>query len=407
MHCRFCGQPLAATLADLGSTPPANAFLTEADLALPEASYPLHAKACGRCLLVQLTQTLDPASIFRHYAYFSSYSQTWLDHCRRFAETVIARLGLGKDSFVVEVASNDGALLQHFVARDVPCLGIDPAENVAAQAGQRGVPTHVGFFNLALVEGLLRQGRRADLIIANNVLAHVPDINDFVAALARLLAPGGRVSVEFPHLARLMEQGQFDTIYHEHYFYYSLLAAREVFAAHGLAVVDVESLPTHGGSLRVALGHAGEAGATPTPAVEAMLAQERQAGLDRLETYQAFGRRVDAIRRALREILAAEKAAGRRIVAYGAAAKGNTLLNACGIGGDMVAYVVDRNPHKQGLYLPGSHIPVVAPQRLWEDRPDLVLILPWNIRGEIMEQLAGIHDWGGRFLLPIPEPAIL
>jgi SAM-dependent methyltransferase len=405
--CRFCAAPLTHTFVELGETPLANALLREADLKRPEPRYPLTVRVCAECLLVQADQVVAPDVLFSDYAYFSSYAATWVEHAKRFAEMARARFALGPDSLVIEVASNDGYLLRHFAEAGVPVLGIDPAANVAVVAEKAGVPTRVDFFGKVLAETLAGEGRRADLLVGNNVLAHVPDLNDFVAGLATVLAPDGVLSVEFPHLLRLIEEVQFDTIYHEHFCYFSLLAVERVFAAHGLRVFDVERLPTHGGSLRVLACRAGSTAHDTGPGLAEVRAAEAAAGLDKLATYTGFAERVAAVKRALRAFLDDARAAGKHVVAYGAAAKGNTLLNVCGVGRADIDYVVDMSPHKQGRFLPGSHLPIHAPERMFETRPDYVLILPWNLREEITRSMAGVRDWGGRFVVPVPRAEVL
>ncbi|MEW5729778.1 MAG: class I SAM-dependent methyltransferase [Pseudomonadota bacterium] len=403
--CRFCGQPLTQTFVDLGETPLANSYL-DPKSDKPEPRFPLHARVCGSCRLVQVDDVATPEEIFRHYAYFSSYSASWVEHARRFTETMTARFGLGKDSQVVEVASNDGYLLRHFVAAGIPALGIEPAENVAQAARAVGVPTEAVFFGQSTARDLVGRGLAADLAVANNVLAHVPDINDFVAGFAVLLKPRGVLSVEFPHLLRLMAEVQFDTIYHEHFCYLSLLAVERVFAAHGLRVFDVEELPTHGGSLRILACHR-DAQHAEGPGLDKVRADEAAAGLDTDAAYQGFEPRVRAVRDALLAFLRQAKAEGRTVAGYGAAAKGNTLLNYCGVTTDLIDFVVDRNPHKQGTLLPGSRIPVLGAEALAERRPDYVLILPWNLKDEIVRQNAEVTSWGGRFVVPIPTTTVL
>ncbi|MGI8983245.1 MAG: methyltransferase domain-containing protein [Acidimicrobiales bacterium] len=400
--CRLCQAPLSTTFVDLGATPLANAYLRPDDNEAEELRYPLHALVCDRCLLVQLEAMVSPATLFEDYAYFSSYSDSWVEHGRRFAIAAVADLGLGPDSLVLEVASNDGYLLQHFVAAGIPVLGIEPAANVAAAAVARGIPTETAFFGLETASDLVARGRTADLIAANNVLAHVPDLHDFVSGLAAVLKPSGTLSIEFPHLLRLMEQVQFDTIYHEHFSYFSLLTAEQALTWHGLAVVDVEQLPTHGGSLRVWAAHA-DAGRPASARVLKLHKLEQDAGLHTLAAYSGFGARVDRLRQGALGFLQEAKAAGRTTVAYGAAAKGNTLLNYFGITPADLAYVADRSTEKQGRRLPGSHLPVVAPERIFESRPDFVVILPWNLHQEVSAQLAGIAEWGGRFVTFVPE----
>jgi SAM-dependent methyltransferase len=401
-RCRFCGATLTHTFADLGMSPIANNYLTEDQLSNMEPFFPLHALACDRCFLVQLDEFETPEEIFSDYSYFSSYSTSWLDHCRNYVEMASERYALGRQSQVVELASNDGYLLQYFVERGVPVLGIEPAANVAEVAVQRGVPTEVAFFGKQTATDLVAQGRRADLLIGNNVLAHVPDLNDFVAGMKELLAPGGVITMEFPHLERLIEERQFDTIYHEHFSYFSLLTARRVFAAHDLSIFDVEELPTHGGSLRIHACHADDARRSVSDAVRGLEAREERAGLTDIETYIAFGLAVQQEKRDILESLIGLKNEGKTIVGYGAPAKGNTLLNFCGVGTDFISFTADRSPHKQGRFLPGSHIPIRAPEEIERARPDVVFILPWNIREEIMEQLRSVSDWGGRFLVRAP-----
>ena len=394
--CRFCGAPLLHSFADLGTTPLANSYVED-----PQAServFPLHAYVCGECFLVQLPESATPAEIFSDYAYFASYSTSWVEHARQYVARAVERFSLGTDSRVVELASNDGYLLQFFVERSIPALGVEPAANVARVAEKRGIPTVVRFFGRAVGEELRADGA-ADLIVANNVLAHVPDLNDFVAGIATLLAADGAATLEFPHLLRLMGETEFDTIYHEHVSYFSLLTVERVFAAHGLHLFDVEELPTHGGSLRIYLHREdGEA----TPAVEELRRRELDAGLADVAVYEQFDGRVREAKRSLLEFLIGAKRDGRSIAAYGAAAKGNTLLNYCGVGTDFVDFVADRSPHKQGRFLPGTRIPIVTPERIDEARPDYLLLLPWNLADEIEEQLAHVREWGCRFVTPIP-----
>ncbi|MEA2827458.1 MAG: hypothetical protein QOG43_1897 [Actinomycetota bacterium] len=406
--CRLCGAPVTRTFVDLGSMPLANAYLRPEDLERlhgQEPRYPLHVLVCDRCLLVQVEGLVSPHDLFADYAYFSSYSDSWVEHSRRFVSTAITTLDLGPSSLVVEVASNDGYLLQHFVKAGVPVLGIEPAANVAAVAVGRGVPTDVAFFGRTTATRLVAERGRADLIVANNVLAHVPDLNDFVAGLALALAPDGVLSVEFPHLLRLIEEAQFDTIYHEHFSYFSLLTAERALARHGLAAFDVEQLPTHGGSLRLWAASAA-AGRAPTAGLEEVRRMEAEAGMTQVETYAGFGPRVDRCRDQVLDFLSAASAAGHSVVGYGAAAKGNTLLNYCGVTTSDIAYVADRSTEKQGRLLPGTHLPVEPPERIFETRPDYVAILPWNLRAEIEAQLSGIAAWGGRCVTFVPEVKI-
>jgi len=405
--CRSCGAPLTSVVVDLGMTPISNAFVRADRASLGERFYPLKSFVCDACWLVQLEDFETPETHFHgDYVYFSSFSDSWLAHARRYVDMAVARFGLGARSRVVEVASNDGYLLQYFVAKGVPCLGVDPAANCAKAAWDlRRVPTEVAFFGTDTARQLRSRSGPADLIIANNVLAHVPDINDFVAGFKALLADDGVASFEFPHLLEMIRNVEFDTIYHEHYSYLSLLALEPLFARHGLAVVDVERLSTHGGSLRLFVKHA--QGAAAVPAVAALRDEEIAAGLDAIATYQAFGDRVRTLKRALLRLLIALVEEGRSIAAYGAPAKGNTLLNYCGIGRDFIAFTVDRNVHKQGLLLPGTRIPVLAPEEIARRKPDYVLILPWNLREEIIAQLTALPGWSGRFIIPVPEPQVL
>ncbi|HEX7005746.1 MAG TPA: class I SAM-dependent methyltransferase [Alphaproteobacteria bacterium] len=400
--CRFCDAPLTQSVIDLGQSPPANAYLTAEELEHPEPTYPLHAYVCGSCFLVQLQDFHSPAELFTDYAYFSSYSDTWMRHVERYCDDMIRRFTLGPEHRVVEVASNDGYLLQFFSERGIPVMGIEPAGNVAHEAMAKGIPTVVRFFGVDAARGLAAQGHQADLLIGNNVLAHVPNLNDFVAGLKIALKPAGVLTLEFPHLLRLLAETQFDTIYHEHFSYFSLMTVKRILAHHGLKVFDVEELPTHGGSLRVFACHDDAAHALSS-SVAAVVAAEREAGLDRLDTYRNFGAAARTTRRMLLDFLGGARLSGRSVVGYGAPAKGNTLLNYCGIGTDLIAYTVDRSPHKQGKFLPGTHIPIYHPDRIRATKPDFVLILPWNLRREIMEQMAHIRDWGGRFVVPIPH----
>jgi SAM-dependent methyltransferase len=401
--CRSCGASLRHTFLDLGSQPLANAFLTEEQVANgDDPRYPLHARVCAECLLVQVEEVVPPEEIFSDYAYFSSYSDSWLEHAGRYASAVTERVGLGAGSTVVEVGSNDGYLLKNFVAAGIEVLGIEPAANVAEQAIADGVPTEVAFFGRRVAKDLRARGMSADLIVANNVLAHVPDLDDFIGGLGTVLAPEGAITIEVPHLLRLVEDIEFDTIYHEHFSYFSVLSARDALARRGLRLFDVEELPTHGGSLRLWAGHASN-GRAVAPAVEQVLEAEHAAGLDTLEGYLAFAPRVERLLAELRGFLAEAGAKGARVAAYGAAAKGNTLLNAAAVTTDEIAYVVDRNPHKQGRYLPGSHLPILAPDHVRDDRPDYLLLLPWNLREEITAQMADVRAWGCRFVVPVPR----
>lgn len=405
--CRFCRSTLHRSFADLGMSPPSNAYLTTQQLGDMERFFPLHARVCEHCFLVQLPEFQTPEQIFSQYAYFSSYSDTWLSHVRDYCEMMIARFNLNNHHNVVEIASNDGYLLQYFAHAGLPVLGIEPAANVAKAADEKGIPTLVRFFGLQAANELVEQGARADVLIGNNVLAHVPDLNDFVAGMKTLLAPHGIITMEFPHLLQLMEQNQFDTIYHEHFSYLSLLTVEKVFTAHGLRLFDVEEIPTHGGSLRIFAGRTEDDSKVVCPGVELVLSKERTAKLDNIAAYCAFEQRVKETKRGLLEFLIQAKRSNKTVAGYGAPAKGNTLLNYCGIRSDFLDYTVDRSPHKQGLFLPGVHIPIFAPEHIFETRPDYVLILPWNLREEIVAQMDGVRSWGGRFVIPIPEVRVL
>lgn len=401
--CRFCDAPLVHTFVDLGMSPLANSYLSASQLDDGETFYPLHTYVCDRCFLVQLPEWQTPDAIFSDYAYFSSYSDSWLAHARSYTETMVERFGFDAESLVVEVASNDGYLLQYFVERGVPVLGIEPAANVAEAAEKVGVPTRVEFFGTELARKLVAEGRRADLLLGNNVLAHTPYLNDFVAGLKILLADAGVVTLEFPHLQRLVESNQFDTIYHEHFSYFSFRTVKQVLEHHGLTVFDVEELSTHGGSLRVFARHGDDASKPVAEAVERLVAREETLGFHTLEPYESFGEKVRRTKRRLLQTLIGLKDDGRTVAAYGAPAKGVTFLNYCGVRTDLVDFTVDRSPHKQGHYLPGVHLPIHAPDRLREVRPDVVWILPWNLRDEIAEQMSDIRDWGGRFLVAVPD----
>ncbi len=403
--CRSCGAPLTTTFVDLGMSPLANSFLRPDQGPALEAFYPLHVFVCDRCLLVQLQEYASPEKIFTDYVYFSSYSDTWLDHCSRFVEHIVPRLGLVPGARVVEIASNDGALIGQFRRHGLDILGIEPAANIARIAVEHGIPTEVTFFGAATA-ARLKGERGADLVVANNVLAHVPDLNDFIAGLKLLLAPDGTITIEFPHLARLIAERQFDTIYHEHFSYFSLLSAETALRRHGLAVHDVEPIPTHGGSLRLYVSHA-ESKRGESPGLKAVRAAELAAGLDRGEAYQGFQELAATAKCDVLEFLIGARRAGKRVVGYGAAAKGNTLLNYCGAGREFLDYVVDRNPHKQGLLLPGTHLPVYDPARVFETKPDYLLILPWNLKDEIRRAMAGIRAWRGRFVVPLPRPEVV
>lgn len=406
--CRACGAHLETVFVDLGMSPISNAFVRSDRTGAAEKFYPLKSFVCDRCHLVQLEDFETPDAHFHgEYAYFSSFSEVWLAHVSGFVAQAVDRFALGASSHIVEIASNDGYLLQYFVQRGIPCLGVDPAANCARVAWEeRRVPTEIAFFGTATAERLRQQGHCADLMIANNVLAHVPDINDFVAGFRMLLKDQGTAVFEFPHVLELIRNTQFDTIYHEHYSYLSLISLEPLFARHGLQVIDVDRLATHGGSLRLYVQHARSDG-LQSPAVARLRNEERDSGLDRPETYMVIGEQVRALKRALLSLLIPLKEQRKTIIGYGAPAKGNTLLNYCGIGTDFLPFVVDRSVHKQGLLLPGTRIPILEPDRIFAEKPDYVLVLPWNLLDEITHQLAGIREWGGRFIVPIPKPMVL
>lgn len=403
MNCRHCNHPLEHVFLDLGFAPPSNAYLSKADLIKPERYYPLKLFVCGHCWLVQTEDYAQADELFSHdYAYFSSVSQGWLAHAASYAEMITKRLGLNKNSHVIEVAANDGYLLKNFVAAGIPCVGVEPTASTASAAEKLGIPILREFFGQPLAQRLVGEGKQADLILGNNVFAHVPDINDFTAGLKTALKPGGTITLEFPHLMRMLEHTQFDTVYHEHFSYLSLYAVGQIFARAGLRVCDVEELPTHGGSLRVYGCHA-EADMPTTDAVPALLAEEARRDMRRPEIYKAFQSRADRVKDDLLLFLIEQKHAGKRVAAYGAAAKGCTLLNYAGIKPDLLPYVCDAAPSKQGKYLPGTHIPIVHPDVLGERKPDIVLILPWNIQAEITQQMAHVRDWGGMFAVAVPS----
>jgi len=402
-NCRFCQTALRRTFVDLGMSPLCESFLTREQLNQMEPFFPLHAYVCEGCFLVQVEEYVGPERIFSEYAYFSSYSRAWLAHAQSYTDMIVSRLGLDHTSQVIELGSNDGYLLQYFMARGIPVLGVEPAANVAAAAIAKGVPSTVRLFGLETAHELLAEGHHPELIVGNNVLAQVADINGFVAGMKKLLKPGGVITMEFPHLLRLMDENQFDTIYHEHFSYFSLMSTERIFAAHGLTLFDVEELWTHGGSLRIYARHQEDEARPVGPRVGALLAREKAVGLDRPDRYSAFAEQVRETKRRLLEFLIGAKRQGRSIVGYGAPGKGNTLLNYCGIRTDFLDYTVDRNPYKHGRFTPGTHIPIHPPEKILETRPDYVLILPWNLKDEIMEQMAAVQTWGGQFVVPIPD----
>ena len=405
--CRFCGRRLTHTFVDLGMSPLCESYVSVDQLAHMEPFYPLHVYVCDNCFLVQLLEYVSPDNIFSDYAYFSSYSDSWLQHAQNYTEMAIARFGINSNSQVVEIASNDGYLLQYFIEQGIPVLGVEPAANVAAVAQHKGIPSVVKFFGEKTARELVLDGKQADLLLGNNVLAHVPDINDFVGGLKILLNNAGVITMEFPHLMRLMEENQFDTIYHEHFSYLSLGTVEKIFAAHGLTLFDVEEIPTHGGSLRIYARHNEDASKPVEDHVVDLREREREAGFTCLHHYFSFTDKVKETKRKLLDFLIQAKREGCSIVGYGAPGKGNTLLNYCGIRTDFLDYVVDRSPHKQGKYLPGTHIPIHHPDTIKKTKPDYVLILPWNLKTEVMEQNSYIREWGGQFVVPIPEAAVL
>jgi C-methyltransferase C-terminal domain/Putative zinc binding domain/Methyltransferase domain len=405
--CRFCQTPLRQTFVDLGMSPLCESYIRADQLNAMEPFYPLHVKVCESCYLVQLPEYVSREYIFSEYAYFSSYSDSWLKHASNYVEMISRRLKLGTESLCVELASNDGYLLQYFVEKGIPVVGVEPAANVAEAAEKKGVPTLVKFFGIETALQMNEHGQAADLIIGNNVLAQVPNLNDFVAGIRILLKSQGVATLEFPHLQRLMEENQYDTIYHEHFSYFSLITAEKIFAAHDLVIFDVEELPTHGGSIRIYARHADDRSKPVTSAVISLRERELALGLDCSETYASFSEQVKASKRALLELLLQLRREQKQIVGYGAPGKGNTLLNYCGIRTDFVEYTVDRNPYKQGRFLPGTHIPIYAPSRIRETRPEYILILPWNLRTEIVEQLGYVREWGAKFIVPVPEAKVL
>jgi 2-polyprenyl-3-methyl-5-hydroxy-6-metoxy-1,4-benzoquinol methylase len=406
LRCRSCETPLKQSFVDLGTSPLANSYLKRDQLFAMEPFYPLQAYVCESCFLVQVPEFESPEQIFGDYAYFSSYADTWLKHVELYTVQMIERFGLGAESLVIEVASNDGCLLQCFKRRGIPVLGIEPAKNVAQVAREAGIPTLGRFLTAESASDLMAEGKKADLLVANNVMAHVPNLNDFIEGMKILLAPNGVITIEFTHLTRMMEGNQFDAIYHEHFSYFSLISAERVLNKHGLIIFDVEEIPTHGGSLRLFVCHSEK----PNHAVRAQVAQlrttELNGGFDRLERYRSFTEQVQKTKRDILEFFIHAKRQGKSIVAYGAPAKGNTLLNHCGVRADFIDYAVDRSPHKQGLFLPGTHIPIVCPDKIRDTKPDYLLILPWNLKEEIMQQMAYVRDWKSRFVTLIPEVTI-
>lgn len=405
--CRLCGSPLSEVFVDLGMTPLANSFLRIEQLKHVERFYPLVAYVCRNCMLAQLEAYESPQTIFTNYPYFSSFSQSWLDHARDYAGYAVDKFHLTTDSRVVEIASNDGYLLQYFRDFGVNVLGVDPAANIAKEAIAKGIPTIIEFFDEKLANRLKKNGHSADLVIANNVLAHVPELNSFVRGFKKLLRPRGTATFEFPHLLKLIQQCQFDTIYHEHICYFSLTVAERLFASHGLRLFDVQELPTHGGSLRVFVRHEDDRSRPVTSKVSVLRDREALEGLGEFVTYRRFSTEVEIIKREIRSFLIHAKRAGKTVCGYGAPAKGNTLLNTCGVDASLIRFTTDRNPEKQGLYLPGTHIPIYEPSKIFEERPDYIFILPWNLEHEIRQELAEARSWGARFVLPIPRVTVV
>jgi len=402
-NCRFCNESLKHVFLDLGKSPLANSFLKKEMLNKSEQFFPLCVYVCDKCFLVQLPEYENPENIFGNYAYFSSYSDTWLKHAENYVNQMLNRFSFDKNNLVIEIASNDGYLLQYFKKKGIPILGIEPAANIVKIAEQKGIPTIVKFFGVKTANDLIKEGIQADLIIGNNVLAHVPNLKDFVRGMKILLNANGIITLEFPHLLKLIQQYQFDTIYHEHFSYFSLLTVQKIFSALGLTIFDVEELPTHGGSLRIYVKHSDFNDHPMTERVSMLITKEHQFGLENISTYTNFPIKVKEVKKKLREFFILAKNKGKKIVGYGAAAKGNTLLNYCEIGIDLIDYVVDRNPYKQGLFLPGTHIPIKDPKEVQKTKPDYLVIMPWNLKDEIMKQMSLIRKWEGKFVIPIPE----
>lgn len=405
--CRFCGAELRYTFVDLGMSPLCERFISSDQLNQMEPFYPLHVYVCDQCFLVQLEEYVSPEEIFSEYAYFSSYADSWLQHAYEYTNLMIKKFSLNEEKHVVEVASNDGYLLQYFSEKHIPVLGIEPAINVAKVASEKGIPTLVEFFGSDCARRLAEEGKGADLLIGNNVLAQVPDLNDFVKGMKFLLKPQGIITMEFPHLIRLIEQNQFDTIYHEHFSYFSLYSVEKIFTSHGLKLFDVDELPTHGGSIRIYACHDGDEFKPESVRLKELRNLEIQEGITNLEYYENFNERVKETKRRLLSFMIKIKQDGKRIVGYGAPGKGNTLLNYCGIRSDYIDYIVDRNPYKHGKFTPGTHIPIYPTEKILETQPDFVMILPWNLKDEIIEQLTYVQEWGGKMFVPIPEVSLV
>jgi len=407
MNCRFCHKELINIFVDLGKSPLSNAFLKKEMLEISEKKYPLCAFICDNCFLVQIDEFEKPENIFDNYAYFSSFSKTWLQYAENYVDMMIKRFDFNEKDLVIEIASNDGYLLQFFKEKNIPILGIEPAENVAKMAREKGITTIIKFFSVNTANELKKEGKNPDLILGNNVLAHVPNLNDFIQGLKVLLKSTGIITLEFPHILQLIQKNQFDTIYHEHFSYFSLLTINKIFSYHGLKVFDVEEIPTHGGSLRIYVKHSENNNFSIEQNVSTILEKEKQHGLDKISTYTDFIKNVEEIKKQLQKFVQDAKKSGKKIVCYGAAAKGNTLLNYCEIDKEFIDYSVDQNPFKQGLFLPGTHIPIKNPDEIQNTKPNYLLIIPWNLKNEIMEQRKYIRDWGGKFVIPIPEVTIL
>ena len=405
-QCRFCNSQLNNLFLDLGETPSANSFLKQEDLS-SEKLYPLRVFICSKCFLVQIPEIITPNELFSDYAYFSSFSDTWLEHAKDYVDMMIERFHLNHSSQIIEIASNDGYLLKYFVQKGIPVLGIEPASNVAETAIKNGVPTLKKFFNTNTANKIKEKDGLADILLGNNVLAHVPDINDFIVGMKILLKPNGIITMEFPHLLQLIENTQFDTIYHEHFSYFSFITIQEIFISKGLEIFDVEEISTHGGSLRIFVKHSDNKLLEIKESVESLVKKEKEYGLDNMLTYLDFSKKIENVKNKINNFLETVKSEGKSVICYGAPAKGNTLLNFCSISSNQIEYTVDRNPHKQGLFLPGSHIPIKSVTTIQETKPDYIIILPWNIKDEIMDQMKDIRTWGGKFVIPIPEVKIL
>jgi len=406
VHCRYCGSELNQNFVDLGMSPLSNSYLNAEQINQKESFYPLHVFVCNNCLLVQLEEFESPQNIFTNYAYFSSYSKTWLEHAQEYVNMMISRFGFNEKSQIIEIASNDGYLLQYFKEKKIPILGIEPAVNVGEVAEKKGIPTIFKFFGTETAKKLVNLDKKADLLLGNNVLAHVPNLNDFVKGLKILLKPNGVITMEFPHLLQLIQQNQFDTIYHEHFSYFSFLVVQKIFSSHQLTIFDVDEIPTHGGSLRIYAKHEENQELKVSENILKLIKKEYEFGLDKIITYSNFQKKVELLKQQICKFFISIKKEGKTIIGYGAPAKGNTLLNYCEIGNEVINYTVDKNPHKQGLFLPGTHIPIESPEKIKITKPDYILILPWNLKDEIIQQIDFIREWGGKFVTVIPEVKI-